>query len=65
MSLLASAATKFLGRQFEHGFEQSDLWLPNRKLRCVDADGQSSSACVDIVAEEVALPALIELAPRI
>jgi hypothetical protein len=65
MSLLKSAATKFLSRQFEHGFEQSDLWLSNRELRGVDAYRKSASACGDIVAEERALSSFIELAPRI
>ena len=65
MSLDTSAGSEFLSRQFEHGFEQSDLRLPNCKLRCVNADRQSARACGDIVAEERALSALIELAPRI
>src|SRR5205814_8136145 len=64
-SFLALAAAKFLLRQFEHRFEQADFRFTDRKLRSVDADRQTARAGGNVVAEKRALPAFIELAPRI
>src|SRR5258705_9565351 len=65
MSLLTSAATQLLRRQFEHRFEQPDLRVADGKLRGVDPYGQAARACRKIVAEQCPLAALIKPALRV
>ena len=56
---------EFLPRQFQHGSKQSDLRIPNGKLRCVNADGQAAGARGDVITQQSALPPFIELALRV
>jgi hypothetical protein len=53
---------RFFFRQLQHWFEQVELRVANRELRCVNANGYAACARRQIVAGEGPLPALVELA---
>ena len=64
MVAIGVGAIHFFGGERENRVEQADLWIVNRELRGVDADGEAAGAGGDVVAREGALAAFVELARR-
>src|SRR5882672_7382608 len=65
MSLLRLAAFDYTRGQFEHGSEQTDLRIANRELRRMHTDGQAASTRREVITEQRALTAFVQLAMRI